>query len=85
MATVVQGTAGGPRACTAMTAASATTTVTVDGKNVVATNVNGLTFKGFGVLSANGTSAVLMDYKSRAPGRLRDAAARSCSAAPTRS
>ena len=33
----------------------------------VGSNVNGLTFKGFGVLSANGTSAVLMDYKSQHP------------------
>ena len=30
-------------------------------------NVNGLTFKGFGVLSANGTSALLMDYKAEHP------------------
>ncbi len=32
-----------------------------------ATNVNGLTFKGFGVLSANGTSALLLDYKAQHP------------------
>ena len=50
-----------------MSTASATTSVTVDGNNVSASNVNGLTFKGFGVLSANGTSAVLMDYKSQHP------------------
>jgi len=50
-----------------MSAASAVTNVTLDGNNVAATNVNGLTFKGFGVLSANGTSAVLMDYKSQHP------------------
>jgi hypothetical protein len=54
-------------ACPAMSAAAATTSVSLDGNNVAAGNVNGLTFKGFGVLSANGTSAVLMDYKSQHP------------------
>ena len=39
----------------------------LDGTNIKATNVNGLTFKGFGVLSANGTSALLMDYKAQHP------------------
>ena len=68
------GGARGPVACPTMSTAAATTTFTLDGNNVSAGNVNGLTFKGFGVLSANGTSAVLMDYKSAAPGRLRDAA-----------
>ncbi|WP_402464004.1 carbohydrate-binding protein [Isoptericola aurantiacus] len=43
------------------------TEITVDGDDVAADNVNGLTFKGFGVLSANSTSAVLMDYKSEHP------------------
>jgi hypothetical protein len=32
-----------------------------------AKNQNGLTFKGFGVLSANSTSALLMDYKAQHP------------------
>ena len=32
-----------------------------------AQNRNGLTFKGFGVLSANGTSELLMDYKAEHP------------------
>ena len=32
-----------------------------------AKNVNGLTFKGFGILSANSTSALLLDYKSQHP------------------
>jgi hypothetical protein len=41
--------------------------VSVNGNDVLADNVNGLTFKGFGVLSANGTSEVLMDYKSEHP------------------
>lgn len=43
------------------------TNVSLDGNDVKATNVNGLTFKGFGVLSANGTSALLMDYKAAHP------------------
>ena len=46
---------------------SAATAITLDGSNVKATNLNGLTFKGFGVLSANGTSELLMDYKSEHP------------------
>ncbi|PRZ08687.1 chitodextrinase [Isoptericola sp. CG 20/1183] len=43
------------------------TEIVVDGDDVAADNVNGLTFKGFGVLSANSTSAVLLDYKSEHP------------------
>jgi hypothetical protein len=39
----------------------------VDGDDVESANENGLTFKGFGVLSANGTSALLMDYKAQHP------------------
>jgi len=50
-----------------MAGAGTATTITVDGTNIATTNVNGLTFKGFGVLSANGTSALLMDYKSQHP------------------
>ncbi len=44
-------------------------TVTVTGADVAAAalNKNGLTFKGFGVLSANSTSALLLDYKSQHP------------------
>lgn len=44
-------------------------TVTVDGADVAAAaqNRNGLTFKGFGVLSANSTSALLLDYKAQHP------------------
>ena len=43
--------------------------VTVAGADVAtaALNRNGLTFKGFGVLSANSTSALLLDYKSQHP------------------
>lgn len=43
--------------------------VTVAGADIAATaqNRNGLTFKGFGVLSANSTSALLLDYKSQHP------------------
>jgi hypothetical protein len=43
--------------------------VTVTGADIAtaAQNINGLTFKGFGVLSANSTSALLMDYKAQHP------------------
>lgn len=55
-----------PVACPA-SSGNAATAITLDGSNVKATNLNGLTFKGFGVLSANGTSELLMDYKSEHP------------------
>ncbi|MFH8252279.1 family 16 glycoside hydrolase [Microbacterium sp. B2969] len=53
----------------AQAAGADSVTVTVDGADVAAAalNKNGLTFKGFGVLSANSTSALLMDYKSQHP------------------
>ena len=54
-------------ACPAGAATGTPTTVSIDGANIKAANINGLTFKGFGVLSANGTSALLMDYKSQHP------------------
>ena len=40
--------------------------ITIDGADVeeAANNVNGLTYKGFGVLNGNSTSNLLMDYKS---------------------
>ena len=43
--------------------------VTVKGADVAkaAKNQNGLTFKGFGVLSGNSTSSLLMDYKAQNP------------------
>lgn len=43
--------------------------VTVDGKDIrkAAKNRNGLPYKGFGVLSGNSTSALLMDYKAKHP------------------
>lgn len=43
--------------------------VTVNGTDIAtaAKNVNGLTFKGFGLLSGNSTSSLLMDYKSQHP------------------
>lgn len=41
--------------------------IQLDGKDIKDGNVNGLTFKGFGVLSGNSTSALLMDYKSEQP------------------
>jgi hypothetical protein len=53
--------------CPASAATGTSTTISLDGTNIKATNVNGLPFKGFGVLSANGTSALLMDYKAQHP------------------
>ncbi len=43
--------------------------ITVDGADVAkaAQNRNGLTFKGFGALSGNATSSLLLDYKSQHP------------------
>lgn len=55
------------KACGGFTGTGTETTISLDGNNIKATNVNGLTFKGFGVLSANGTSELLMDYKSEHP------------------
>ncbi|MFI0088267.1 GH59 galactosidase [Streptomyces bobili] len=43
--------------------------VVVDGNDVRADNVNGLTYKGLGVLSCNSTSNLLMDYKAEQPSR----------------
>ncbi|GAA1609381.1 hypothetical protein GCM10009828_041440 [Actinoplanes couchii] len=41
--------------------------VVVNAADIAADNVNGLTFKGFGVLTANSTSALLLDYKAQHP------------------
>lgn len=41
--------------------------IIVDGMDIRTENVNGLTFKGFGLLSGNSTSDLLMDYKSQNP------------------
>ncbi|GAA1288221.1 glycoside hydrolase family 30 protein [Streptomyces aureus] len=46
-----------------------TTQITVDGDDVRAGNVNGLTYKGLGLLSCNSTSNLLMDYKAEHPER----------------
>ena len=53
----------------AAAAGSDAVAVTVSGADIAAAaqNRNGLTFKGFGVLSANSTSALLLDYKSQHP------------------
>jgi len=61
------GGAMSPVACPTMATSGTPTTVSLDGNDIQSGNANGLTFKGFGVLSANGTSAVLMDYKSEQP------------------
>lgn len=47
--------------------AASTVRIQLDGKDIKEGNVNGLTFKGFGVLSGNSTSALLMDYKAEQP------------------
>ncbi|MEV0636157.1 GH59 galactosidase [Streptomyces sp. NPDC050619] len=49
--------------------ADAPVEVVVDGDDVRADNMNGLTYKGLGVLSCNSTSNLLMDYKAEQPGR----------------
>lgn len=41
--------------------------IVIDGDDIKADNVNGLTFKGFGLLSGNSTSDLLMDYKAEHP------------------
>ncbi|GLY04207.1 carbohydrate-binding protein [Actinoplanes sp. NBRC 101535] len=43
--------------------------VIVDGTDVHKDNVNGLTYKGLGLISANSTSNLLMDYKAEHPQR----------------
>lgn len=44
-----------------------TGSIVIDGNDIKADNVNGLTYKGFGMLSGNSTSDLLMDYKSQNP------------------
>ena len=56
-----------PVACPPTTPAEGATKVELDGDDIASENQNGLTFKGFGVLTANGTSELLMDYKSEHP------------------
>lgn len=56
-------------ACESMAVVGTPTVVTIDGNDIKTSNVNGLTFKGFGVLSANGTSELLLDYKAQHPER----------------
>lgn len=58
-----------PIACQEPAGTGTRTTVLLDGNTIESDNVNGLTFKGFGVLSANGSSALLMDYRSEHPNR----------------
>ncbi|MFD1372284.1 Ig-like domain-containing protein [Actinoplanes sichuanensis] len=45
--------------------------VVVDGLDVRPDNVNGLPYKGLGLISANSTSNLLMDYKAEQPDRYR--------------
>jgi hypothetical protein len=53
--------------CNMVTDSGNATAISINGNNILSTNVNGLTFKGFGVLTANGTSELLMDYKAEHP------------------
>ena len=57
------------QAAPAQAAPSDVQAVTVTAADVAAAakSVNALTFKGFGILSANSTSALLLDYKSQHP------------------
>lgn len=41
--------------------------ITIDGGNIRTENKNGLTYKGFGILSGNSSSDLLMDYKAENP------------------
>lgn len=41
--------------------------ITIDGDNIRTENVNGLTYKGFGMLCGNSTSDLLLDYKAENP------------------
>lgn len=41
--------------------------ILIDGNDIRKDNINGLTFKGFGLLSGNSTSDLLMDYKAENP------------------
>ena len=43
--------------------------ILLDGDDIKADNVNGLTYKGFGLLSGNSTSDLLLDYKAESPER----------------
>lgn len=44
-----------------------TSIITLNGDDIAVDNVNGLTYKGFGLLTANSTSDLLMDYKAEHP------------------
>lgn len=48
-------------------AAEETSTITINGDDIQTDNVNGHTFKGFGMLCANSTSDLLLDYKAEQP------------------
>ncbi|GIE30384.1 hypothetical protein Ait01nite_034290 [Actinoplanes italicus] len=54
---------------TPATAAEETVDVVVDGRDVRKDSVHGLPYKGLGLISANSTSNLLMDYKAEHPGR----------------
>lgn len=41
--------------------------INIDGKDIRKNNINGLTYKGFGILSGNSSSDLLMDYREQSP------------------
>jgi hypothetical protein len=61
--------AAGVTAAPAAHSADEPVQIVVDGNDVRADNVNGLTYKGLGLLSCNSTSNLLMDYKAEHPDR----------------
>lgn len=56
-----------PVACEVVESSADAIRIAINGSEIPSGNRNGLTFKGFGVLSANGTSALLLDYKAMHP------------------
>ncbi|WP_158685248.1 family 16 glycoside hydrolase [Microbacterium halophytorum] len=66
-AALTAGAIAAPAAASAAPADPVEVTVSGDAVAAAAESRNGLTFKGFGVLSANSTSSLLMDYKAEHP------------------
>ena len=59
----------GPALAAGTSSSTVVVRVAVDGNDVHKDNVNGLTYKGLGLLSGNSTSNLLMDYKAEHPRR----------------
>lgn len=58
---------GSPEIPVAADVETKTGSIVVNGDDIRTENVNGLTYKGFGLLSGNSTSDLLMDYKAENP------------------